>query len=45
MSEDQGLIDSLRRSCYGKSCDEGRDKKFLVYVEIEKVLPLIIMKS
>ena len=44
-SEDQVLIDNMRRSCHGKSCDEDRDKKFLVYFDIEKDLPLIVKKD
>ncbi|MBF0387188.1 MAG: pyridoxamine 5'-phosphate oxidase family protein [Candidatus Omnitrophica bacterium] len=44
-SQDQGLIDSLRRSCHGQSCEEGRDKKFLVYFDVEKELPLVVMKD
>ncbi|MEI6438406.1 MAG: pyridoxamine 5'-phosphate oxidase family protein [Candidatus Omnitrophota bacterium] len=44
-TDDQGLIDQLRKFCHGKSCDEGHDKKFLVYFNVQKVLPLVVKKS
>jgi hypothetical protein len=44
-SHDQALIDSVRRSCHGTSCDEGQDKKYLVYFDIEEELPLIVKKG
>ncbi|MBF0594754.1 MAG: pyridoxamine 5'-phosphate oxidase family protein [Candidatus Omnitrophica bacterium] len=44
-TDDQLLIDGLRRSCHGRSCEEGHDKKFLVYFDVESELPLIVVKK
>ena len=44
-SEDVKLIDEIRRKCPCPECEESKTKKFLVYFDIEKDLPLILKKD
>ena len=44
-SDDVKLINDIRRSCHCPDCDGSKEKKFLVYFDIEKDLPLMLKKE
>ena len=40
-TDDENVIKELRRSCHCKCDENNQNKKFLVYFDVEKILPLI----
>ena len=45
VSDDAKVIAEIRRSCHCTDCEKPKEKKFLVYFDIEKDLPLVVSKS